>query len=293
MNAWQVLPEESGCKLIEFLKSKLGPTHSSRAIKRWIESNHCQINGRVERFASIRLGEGDQVLFDIPKEEGSSVHSVTADRILYEDEHLFIYDKPSGVVSDDPAFHQSLKKLTSQLYLIHRLDKETSGALMFAKELPTREAMIEQFRQHQVKKTYLALVDGVVTKQAGSIDNYLGKVGAYQGQSIWGSVPEHRGLHAKTDWIRIKKGNQSSMLHCFPVTGRTHQIRVHLSSIKHPILGDYQYGKSFRSPYRPQRCLLHALELSLIHPFTQQKVDVAAPIPEDILSAMKTLEMDL
>ena len=112
---------------------------------------------------------------------------------------------------------------------------------------------------------------------------------SYEGQSLWGSVPPHQGHHAITGWKLEKKGVEASLLRCYPKTGRTHQIRVHMSEMGHPILGDKQYGRSVRCRYNAMRCLLHAYELSFIHPTSGQKVQFQAPIPEDFQQAFNQL----
>jgi len=291
MKHWIVSSSESGVKLIDFLKNKIPSTSSTRKLKRLIESNCCQINGRTERFASAVLGSGDEVRFLMEAEPDAAPKLTLAERarILYEDTDLFIYNKPPGLSSDSPAFHKALKELTPHVELIHRLDKETSGILMFAKTSKMREAMIEEFRRKKVIKTYLAIVDGVPAKNKGAVDNYLGKIAEYQGQSLWGSVIHEKGLHARTEWELKKKGKEAAILYCHPITGRTHQIRVHLSGIGHPILGDHQYGKKSRCSYVPSRCLLHALSVSFIHPMTKEPLHIEAEIPEDILKTIQQI----
>lgn len=108
-------------------------------------------------------------------------------------------------------------------------------------------------------------------------------------QSIWGSVSQEKGVAAATSWHVLKKGKQASLLQCFPETGRTHQIRVHLSGMGHPILGDHQYGKKFTCSYQAPRCLLHANKIGFIHPFLHKEIAIGAPMPEDFKDAMVSL----
>ena len=123
----------------------------------------------------------------------------------------------------------------------------------------------------------------------GKVENYLGKKQAYAGQTIWGAVSPSRGLYACTEWERLKKGDISSLVACHPTTGRTHQIRVHMAEMGHPILGDYQYGKRFLCPYRPPRILLHAEEFSFYHPSTGKSLCLTAPLPDDFKIAQQKL----
>jgi 23S rRNA-/tRNA-specific pseudouridylate synthase len=279
MDKWVVTPEESGLKLLKFLKSKY-EAYSSKQLKSFLENNLCAINGITERFATAQVYKGDNISFKIPTFVESKKDKMTfsKDRILYEDDELLIYNKPAGLTSD--SFKTDLK-------LIHRLDRETTGVLMFAKSDRLLEEMIKLFRQHLVRKVYLAIVDGTPKQQKGIVDNYLGKKHVYEGQAIWGKVSEEKGLHAVTEWTLEKAGKNFSLLRCYPKTGRTHQIRVHLSEMKLPILGDYQYCRSFKCTYQPDRCLLHAYKVLFIHPTKKIKMEVKAPLPSDFLLALK------
>jgi len=280
MDKWIVGEAEDRLKLFKFLKSKYDRT-SLKQIKKLLEQNACTVNGVVERFASVLIHQGDLITFKLTEITPHEESFFLKQNVLYEDEDLFVYNKPSGITSDS---------FKTKILLIHRLDKETTGVLMFAKNKQFLDAMISLFRKHLVKKVYLALVDGKPTKKEGQVDNYLGKKHAYEGQSIWGSVPKEKGLHAITEWKVEKSGNDFSLLKCIPKTGRTHQIRVHLSEMQMPILGDYHYCKQFKSTYEAKRCLLHALKVSFIHPRTGLKIEIEAPLPADFLLAVQEIK---
>lgn len=290
MHEWIVPSEDSGKKVIAYLTERLGDRYSARSLKRVLESNRCQINGRVERFASAVVGKGDHILLQLEDLEASPITlKVESSRILYEDNCLVIYDKPPGVNCDEKGILKILKAYNPQLQLIHRLDRDTTGVLILAKSPVIFEKMVLEFKEHQVNKCYIAIVDGVLEKKEGEVDNYLGKKHVYAGQTIWGSVKKEEGLHAHTDWIKIKEGKNASLVFCYPVTGRTHQIRVHLAGIGHPIVGDFQYCKRFRCAYRPNRYLLHAYRVSFPHPITGKEIDVQAPLPDDFNQAQQNL----
>ena len=277
---WIVSSEESGLKLVDFLKLKLNSL-SLKGLKKGIESNACLVNSRVERFASARVGTGDIITYEYVEKKETSI------QVLYEDEALFICCKNSGISSDEPLFLKGLEILAkSPLFLLHRLDKDTSGVLLFAKTKEMEKEMLYLFRQRQIKKEYLAIVDGIPNHSSGIIDNQLGKIHSYQGQTIWGAVKSN-GLRACTEWKVLQKGKFAALLLCRPITGRTHQIRVHCSEMGHPILGDYQYGRRFRCSYRPSRLLLNASRVSFIHPLTKIELSVEAPLPEDMEKALK------
>lgn len=218
------------------------------------------MNGAKERFGSRRLRPGDKVLLQI--QEHPEAITFDKKRILYEDDQLLAYDKPPFISSE------SLQDL--QPYeLIHRLDKETSGVLLFAKKDP--KPFIEQFRKRLVKKGYLALVEGVIKQDQGIIQEGIAPLKRYAGQVVMGVFPQ--GLPAITHFVVKKRYKKATLVACFPITGRTHQIRVHMAFLGHPLLGDYHYGKKFHRPV--PRVMLHAAFIKI------KDVVIKAPLPED------------
>lgn len=291
MNQWEVVQSQSGMSLQVFLKEMLGGTISAKQIKRAIDSGHCLLNQKRERFSSRLVGTGDIVQLQDPfpfKKVGRETAS-PLDRVLYSDDDMIAYDKSSGVLSDSKDLLEALKKRFGAVILLHRLDKETTGVLLFARNERTAKAIEALFKQRLIKKTYLAVVDGSPSQASGIIENFLGKRHAYHGQAIWGSVSEEKGMPARTHWECIEKGKEASLVRCRPETGRTHQIRVHLSGLGCPILGDYQYGSSFKCRYRPNRMLLHALEVTFHHPKDKRLITIKASLPDDFLEAAKCL----
>lgn len=282
---WKVSVTESGSTLLAFLQ-KVTTSYSARHLKRILERNRCLVNHRTERFASYRVGTGDQVTL---LEETVSTRPLSSGTCLFEDEHLLIYDKPPGMPSDSPQLLNALKGSLPFLALAHRLDRDTSGVLLLAKSPHALARLETLFQKRVVNKCYLAIADGIPSQSKGLIDNYLGCKHRYQGQGIWGEVSSKQGVRAITEWSCESRGKQSALLSCRPKTGRTHQLRVHLSSMKHPILGDFQYGRVFSCPYRPSRHLLHASSLSFPHPITEDLIQVTAPLPYDFQEALHTL----
>lgn len=283
--------EAAGKKLVTFLADQFARQYPARQLKQAIEQNRCRVNGRVERFASFVLGAGDRISLDLSGFGGKEALSwvMEKERILFEDHAILAYNKPSGISCDA----EEVKKV-SGLTLLHRLDRETTGVLLFAKDLLAAEALLLQFKKHEVEKTYFAIVDGVLPAgKGGIIDNALEKKKAYQGQALWGEVEkgQGKGLYAYTEWRCVKAGKEASLVECFPKTGRTHQLRVHLAGMGHPILGDFQYGKRFRCAYRPGRHLLHAWEVRFNHPATGKLLRIQAPLPDDFVSAQKSLAL--
>jgi 23S rRNA pseudouridine955/2504/2580 synthase/23S rRNA pseudouridine1911/1915/1917 synthase len=289
MPEWIVSSSDSGVKLIVFLKDHLGEGYSSRQLKRLIENNACQINGHVERFASTILGKGDRIALAIAASPTSSFFQFQPDRILFEDEAILAYDKPSGLACDPKEILALTGSYDSSLRLIHRLDRQTTGVLLLGKNQEVFDNLVGQFKQLQIKKTYKAIVDGVMDKHKGIIENYLGKIKKFAGQTIWGAVKPAQGLYARTEWACIKKGEEASLLACYPKTGRTHQIRVHLADIGHPILGDHQYGRQFECAYPAARYFLHAESIEFYHPCTGKLIKVDSDLPADFNRAQQEL----
>lgn len=291
MIRWEVTQSHSGISLQVFLKEKMGGTLSAKQIKRAIDAGKCRLNGKLERFSSRLVGTGDQIELDEVNPVEKPQHSDFDEpgRILYADEDLIAYNKPAGVSSESHDLLESMQKKFGLLILLHRLDKETTGILLFARNEPTAKAVEALFKKRLVKKTYLAFVDGLPAKPSGTIENFLGKLHICHGRCVWGVVPRDKGHTAKTSWEIKTRGKNASLLICRPETGRTHQIRIHLSGLGHPILGDSLYGRSFVCDYRPRRILLHASEIAFEHPMTKQQIVVKSSLPDDFKQAAKQL----
>ncbi len=280
MHNWHVTESESGAKLSAFIQQKLEQKPSLKSIKRALESNRCLINGSIERFASTPLNLGDSIAL-LPFVDQRRHSGIEKDRILYEDESLLVYNKPPGLSCEPSGIRALLPDYTP----VHRLDRDTTGILILAKSKEAYQTIGSQFRNRTVQKEYLALVDGVPKEKQGTVENYLGKKGWFQGQTIWGKVNEDQGHLATTNWKLESVGKSAALIRCFPLTGRTHQLRVHLQSLGHPILGDAQYARRFNCPFLPSRVMLHANKIKFIHPTTHKKLSFVAPLPPDFLYA--------
>jgi RluA family pseudouridine synthase len=270
-------------KLVHFLQNQLEGAPSGKMLRRVLEANLCRVNGVVERFGSAEVMKGAVVELS-PAWQSVVAQNLSKFDTLHEDDHLLIVDKPAGWICTDD---ECLRAFGAKRYLIHRLDKDTTGALLIAKSTEMREAMIRLFRERQVEKLYYAIVDGVPTEERGFRKTCFAKVGFFEGQTCWGS--RSRGLEAETHWRVLSKGEDASLIACQPLTGRTHQIRVHLAEIGHPILVDRQYAKTYRSRFFAKRPLLHAAKIRFTHPILGIKVEVTAPIPQDFGDSIESL----
>ena len=246
--------------LFLFLKERT--SLSGKEIKRSLEQGACLLNGKIERFGSVKVEARDQVIFS-PLESKKK----EAPSILYQDLFLTFFNKPSGMVSAPQDGH----------FLVHRLDKGTSGVLVMARTQEVKRFLELSFKKRNVKKVYLALIQGIPKKKIGTIQDAIGKTGTFHGQTVYGIVSN--GKKAITHYKVIKKRNPISLIELHPETGRTHQLRVHLSALGHPILGDWQYGRGVIFPKQAHRLCLHAYRLQLPHPQTGEMLEVTAPLP--------------
>jgi 23S rRNA pseudouridine955/2504/2580 synthase len=280
---WIVRSGEQG-RLGSFLEPRLRPA-SNKKIKQALEANSCLVNERVERFASRLLRVGDRVQFRWPSAPTAEAS------ILFEDEDFLVVNKPPGWVCDDSLLKR-LSSTSGTLWLVHRLDRDTSGALLLAKSPSIRKRFEELFREHLVHKLYWAVVDGTPVSSSGEQRQPLIRKESGAGQQRWGPALPGEGLPAQTRWHLVKSGADCALLACEPLTGRTHQIRVHLALMGHPILGDRHYCAHFRCLEVPPRVLLHALELQFPHPRTGLPTSIRAPLPPDFSHQLKRLHLD-
>jgi RluA family pseudouridine synthase len=265
---------EKSTTLKDFLESVLlEEMKSKKAIKKLLDQGHVSVNRKVERFGKVALKKGDQVVL-ATKEAKSEKQTFEPDRILFEDSALLIYDKPCGIISDGVEFMEATSSYYPHLIPIHRLDKETSGILMFAKSKEVLDAMVELFQKEEVKKTYAAIVSGTLSKKRGSINEPIDVV--YREGTAKRFGVKQGGKPALTHFELVESKGDHSLLYLFPVTGRTHQLRVHLNFIGHPILGDQVYGREWG-----KRMFLHAMQIAFPHPETTEMVKIVSPLPEE------------
>ena len=213
-------------------------------------------------------------------------------RELYKDDFFIAVDKPAGLLTipdgykqDLPNVKNLLKETNCDIFTIHRLDKETSGVLLFGLTAPAHRAMSLLFESRHVSKEYRAVVHGILEEESFTIDFPLLINGDRGHRTV---VNAQRGKTAVTRIESITSLIDKSIIKAYPQTGYRHQIRAHLAAIGHPILGDPLYGeKKTLQPDAETRLALHAHQLTFIHPFTHEKIDIVAPIPDDLLVLMQ------
>jgi RluA family pseudouridine synthase len=233
-------------------------------------------------MASVVVVKGD--LIDIsPGEAKKRRHECS---IVYDDPWMFVINKPPGITVEQKSIEQVVNQ---PCYLVHRLDKDTSGLLIIAKE-PNMASLLELlFRERSIKKQYLAIVDGELKEKHGIIRWSLKLKKKVHGGVYWGIADDGSGKAAYTEFTRVIAKNDASLVHLVPMTGRTHQLRVHMASLGAPILGDYQYADQFRCAMRPARHLLHAWKLTIPHPLLGEEMAWTAPLPKDMEEAARAL----
>lgn len=279
-------------RLDVFLSEKIKDLTRSQ-LQKLIERKGAEIRD-IPRKSSYRLKEGDLVSLEYEpvQEESVSPEDIPLD-IIHEDFHLIVINKPSGLVVHPGAGRKQQTLVNALLYhypeireigpkerpgIVHRLDKETSGVIVVAKSEKAFTELQKQFKQRKVRKSYLGLVWGNMSREEGCISWALGRHGRY-GERM--SIRTKKPRPAKTLYKVLKRFDGFTLLNINPVTGRTHQIRVHLAASGHPLIGDVRYGHK-RSKIGCPRLFLHAYKISFDHPQTGEKVEYISPLPEDL-----------
>lgn len=269
---FRVLREETGEKLCTVLKGRLGEKVSSRQIRRMIDAHLCRINGQVERYGTVKLKSGDWI------EVGQIAEGKC--NVIFEDDAIIAYNKQAGLTSEELG-----RRVGKEL--VHRLDRDTTGVILFPKTAEVKEKLEFLFRQRKISKEYLAVVEGSPKDVSGEIKNKLAVVSRRGGQVTMGKARD--GKEAITRWEMVAMGMGLALLRCRPETGRTHQVRVHLKEMGCPILGDVQYCRSFSSNFDASRHLLHAASLRFEHPLTGALLVIEASFPKDFQQAVNHL----
>ena len=215
-------------------------------------------------------------------------------KIIYEDRHLIVLDKPAGLSvlpdgweKDSDYLVKRLEKQYEEVLIVHRLDKITSGVLVFARDTETHRALSIQFENHEARKTYHAIVEGNPKWEEKVAMHPLRANVGHKHRTM---VDDKKGKPSETKFRVIKRFQEAALIEAKPLTGRTHQIRVHAYALGHPLVEDVLYGA--RDQYGISRPMLHAQTLSFIHPATNERVKFSAPHPADFEEALKIIGAD-
>lgn len=295
---------EVGGERLDVYLAQLDEVPSRAYAKRLIDDGHVTINGQSPGKAGVRLKAGDVVEVHLPPPQASELEpqAIPLD-IVYEDAHLLVLNKPAGMVVHPAPGHSSGTLVNALLHrypdlpgiggvkrpgIVHRLDKETSGLMVVAKTTEALSALVRAMKARRITRRYLALVHGVVKADQGQIDAPIGRhpVKRQQMAVVEGGRP------ALTRFRVLERFAEATYLAAELVTGRTHQIRVHMAFIGHPVLGDERYGRK-GGPGYPKGHALHAAELAFVHPLTSAPLRFEAPLPRPFADTLQRLRGDL
>jgi len=309
-----VTAKNQGRRLDQFLSETNLKLSRSQA-KNLIQKHLISLNQKPAK-PSAHVKTGDLISGTLPQPEPLSLKPEPIPlTVLYEHSSIIVVDKPSGMVVHPAYGNPSGTLVNALLYhckdlagingvlrpgIVHRLDKDTSGVMVVAKDDEAYQHLAKQFKNRTVKKVYSAIVYGKVSADEGLIDSDIGR---HPSERKRMSTRTKRGRPAITRWKKIEEFDGATLLQIFPQTGRTHQIRVHLSSIGHPILGDPLYGRRGRpgAIHDPvlRKCLkrlnrqaLHAQRLEFTHPRTGERVQFVSPIPRDMEEVLEWLRLE-
>ncbi|MZG52973.1 MAG: RluA family pseudouridine synthase [Nitrospinae bacterium] len=286
--------EASSKKRLDIFLSENLPEISRSRLKKLIDEKRVTVNEK-SRTAGYKVRAKETIEFQIPPLEplNTEPESLPLD-IIFEDEHMLVVNKPAGMVVHPAPGHARGTLVNALLHyckdlsgiggverpgIVHRLDKETSGLVLVAKTEAAHKALAAQFKKREIKKEYCALVKGNVKKEKGTIDS---PVGRHQTQRK--KMDTGHGRPACTHFEVLQRGKNWTCLKLQPETGRTHQIRVHLASIHHPVIGDKLYGGKNPNPVhlKMERQALHARQLELNHPVSGKSFSFSAKLPLDM-----------
>lgn len=252
--------------------------------------------------ANYKVQPGQEIVVEIPDAEPLDIQpeDIPLD-ILYEDPYLLVVNKPKGMVVHPAAGHtggtlvnavmahcgENLSGINGVLRpgIVHRIDKDTTGALLVCKTDEVHRGLAEQLKEHSIKRRYRAIVRGNLKEDTGTIE---GPIGRHPTDRKKMAINYKNGKDAVTHYKVLERFGQYTYVECRLETGRTHQIRVHMSSIGHPLLGDTVYG-SGKDPFHLEGQTLHAMILGFIHPITGEYMEFSAPLPEYFLKLLEKL----
>jgi 23S rRNA pseudouridine1911/1915/1917 synthase len=302
-------PAHAGWRLDRALAAAI-PTLSRERLKTLIRTGAVQDGGTPVRDPASKVRGDEHFLLAVPAPEPA--HNEPQDialRVIFEDEYLLVVDKPAGLVVHPAAGNRDGTLVNALLHhcggslsgiggvarpgIVHRIDKDTSGLLVVAKTDVAHEGLAKQFAAHSIDRRYLAIVTGVPKTKEGVVDAPLARSSVNRKKIA--IVEGSRGKRAVTHWRRLDILKDAALVECRLETGRTHQVRVHMASLGHPLVGDPVYGRSGKThgkllnELQFQRQALHAAELGFTHPVTKHRLSFASAMPPDMQELFNAL----
>ena len=292
---------ENGERIDKYLSNEMSG-FSRSYIQKLMKDGHVYVNGKAVK-ANYKLAYDDMITVEIPDlvEPDIVPENIPLD-ILYEDDDILIVNKPKGMVVHPAAGHYSGTLVNALMYhcgeslsgingvmrpgIVHRIDMDTTGSLLVCKNDQAHQKLEEQLKVHSIKRVYHAIVCGNLKEDSGTIDAPIGRHPVDRKKM---SINYQNGREAVTHYQVLERFGDYTYISCRLETGRTHQIRVHMASIRHPLLGDNVYGPQ-KCPFKLQGQTLHAKILGITHPTTGEYMEFDAPLPEyfeDLLGRMR------
>lgn len=295
-----VSAEDNSLRIDKYLSDNMGEMSRSY-LQKLLKSEDVKVNDKTVK-ANYKVASGDVISVTVPEPEEVNIQpeDIPLD-ILYEDEDLIVVNKPKGMVVHPSAGHFSQTLVNALMFhcreelsgingvmrpgIVHRIDMNTTGSLLVCKNDFTHNHIAEQLKEHTIQRKYRAIVHGVLKEDDGIVDAPIGR---HQTDRKKMAVNYKNGKPAVTHYHVCQRFSNFTFIECQLETGRTHQIRVHMKSIGHPILGDDVYGP-IKCPYHLQGQTLHAMLLGFIHPRKRCYMEFTAPLPEYFINLLNKL----
>ncbi|HBI02884.1 MAG TPA: RluA family pseudouridine synthase [Paenibacillaceae bacterium] len=290
---WVVEQEDRGERIDKFLSQVQEGDWSRTQLQGWIKDGNIQVNGKGIK-GNYRLQEGDEITLKVPPPVEMDLQPEAMDlNIVYEDQDVVVVNKARGLVVHPAPGNYSGTLVNGLLYhckdlsgingvlrpgIVHRIDKDTSGLLMVAKNDRAHESLAAQLKEHSVLRRYVAIVHGVISHEQGTIDAPIGRDPKNRQQM---AVGFENSKNAVTHFNVLERFNQYTLVECQLETGRTHQIRVHFKYIGYPLVGDAKYGPT-KNEFNLEGQALHARDLGFVHPTTGEFMNFTSQLPEEI-----------
>ena len=286
-----VSPEDAGVRIDKYLAEQL-PDITRSYLQKLLKDGSVQMNGKPVK-ASTKTAVGAVIALTIPEPEEPEIlpENIPLD-ILYEDSDVILINKPKNMVVHPAAGHYTGTLVNALMYhcrgdlsgingvlrpgIVHRIDKDTTGVLIVCKNDRAHNALAEQLKEHSITRKYRAIVCGNLKEDEGTVDAPLGRHPQDRKKM---AIVRSGGKRAVTHYRVLERFGNDTYIECQLETGRTHQIRVHMASLGHPLLGDEIYGRA-KSPFKLEGQTLHAMVLGFIHPTTGEYMEFEAPLPE-------------
>jgi len=298
---WTAGQEDAGERIDKFIVETMEEDISRTTVQQWIKDGHVFVNGKTVK-PNYKLAAADTVVLKVPEPEELNLQpeDIPLD-IVYEDSDVIVVNKPRGMVVHPAPGHYSGTLVNALLHhckdlsgingvlrpgIVHRIDKDTSGLIMAAKNDWAHQHLAGQLKDHTVNRKYIAVVHGELVHDSGTIDAPIGR--DPHDRKLY-TVTEKNGKQAVTHFVVLERMNGYSLVELKLETGRTHQIRVHMKFIGHPLVGDPAYGRSKGISMEVEGQALHAAVLGFSHPRTGKMLNFEAPLPKEMERLLQIL----